>query len=150
MSALGHKQPVTFSNSRTRYLAKYQAAVAAGDAIEDEVKKWEGADTDPFLLHLYAALAEKERKMIGERTKAAMAAAKARGVRIGGLRSKGIELAAEARKRAEGLRRVFEGLSGKSAREIARILNERGVETPSGGKWHAATVIRVQKRLESI
>jgi len=37
-----------------------------------------GADTDPFLLHLYAALAEKERKMIGERTKAAMAAAKAR------------------------------------------------------------------------
>jgi DNA invertase Pin-like site-specific DNA recombinase len=48
-----------------------------------------GADTDPFLLHLYAALAEKERKLISERTKAAMKAAKARGVRIGGLRSKG-------------------------------------------------------------
>jgi DNA invertase Pin-like site-specific DNA recombinase len=38
-----------------------------------------GADTDPFLLHLYAALAEKERKLISERTKAAMKAAKARG-----------------------------------------------------------------------
>src|SRR3974377_1203601 len=56
-----------------------------------------GADTDPFLLHLYAALAETERKMIGERTKAAMAAAKARGVQIGGLPSKGVELAGRAR-----------------------------------------------------
>src|SRR3974390_1114090 len=108
-----------------------------------------GADTDPFLLHLYAALAEKERKMIGERTKAALAAAKARGVRIGGLRSKGIELAAEARKRAERLRSVFEELSGKSAREAADELNMRGVPTPEGGKWHAVQVIRVRRRLES-
>jgi DNA invertase Pin-like site-specific DNA recombinase len=107
-----------------------------------------GADTDPFLLHLYAALAEKERKMIGERTKAAMAAAKARGVQIGGLRSKGIELAAEARQRAESLRSVFEGLSSKSARQAAKELNERGIDTPAGGKWHAATVIRVRRRLE--
>jgi DNA invertase Pin-like site-specific DNA recombinase len=48
-----------------------------------------GADTDPFLLHIYAALAEKERKLISERTKAAMKRAKANGVRIGGLRTKG-------------------------------------------------------------
>jgi DNA invertase Pin-like site-specific DNA recombinase len=48
-----------------------------------------GADTDPFLLHLYAALAEKERKLISERTKPALKAAKRRGVAIGGLRSKG-------------------------------------------------------------
>jgi DNA invertase Pin-like site-specific DNA recombinase len=46
-----------------------------------------GADTDPFLLHIYAALAEKERRLISERTKAAMKRAKARGVRIGGLRA---------------------------------------------------------------
>jgi DNA invertase Pin-like site-specific DNA recombinase len=51
-----------------------------------------GADTDPFMLHIYAALAEKERRMISERTRAAMKAAKARGVRIGGLRAKGVEL----------------------------------------------------------
>jgi DNA invertase Pin-like site-specific DNA recombinase len=38
-----------------------------------------GADTDPFLLHIYAALAEKERPLISQRTKAAMKAAKARG-----------------------------------------------------------------------
>ena len=39
-----------------------------------------GADVDPFILHLFAALAEKERAMISTRTKAALAAAKARGV----------------------------------------------------------------------
>jgi len=106
-----------------------------------------GADTDPFLLHLYAALAEKERKLISERTKAAMKAAKARGVRVGGLRSKGIELEQEARERAEGLRGVFAELSGLSARKAAEELNRRSVPTPSGGKWHAMQVIRVRQRL---
>jgi DNA invertase Pin-like site-specific DNA recombinase len=43
-------------------------------------------DSDQFMLHIYAALAEKERRMIGERTKAALAAAKARGVALGGWR----------------------------------------------------------------
>src|SRR5438045_2832893 len=43
-----------------------------------------GADVDPFVLHLYAALAEKERVMISTRTKAALAAARARGVMLGG------------------------------------------------------------------
>ena len=45
-----------------------------------------GADVDPFILHLFAALAEKERAMIAARTKAALAAAKARGVTLGGPR----------------------------------------------------------------
>src|ERR1700690_3270583 len=42
-----------------------------------------GADADPFMLHLYAALAEKERAMIAERTRVALAARKAQGVRLG-------------------------------------------------------------------
>ena len=47
-----------------------------------------GADVDPFILHLFAALAEKERAMISVRTKAALAAAKARGVVWEGLNSR--------------------------------------------------------------
>src|SRR5688572_6457214 len=42
-----------------------------------------GADADPFMLHLYAALAEKERRLIGERTRAALSARKAQGARLG-------------------------------------------------------------------
>ena len=107
-----------------------------------------GADTDPFMLHIYAALAEKERLMISQRTKAAMKAAKARGVSIGGLRDKGEELQREAKERAEGLRSVFEELSGLSARKAAEELNARGIPTSSGSKWHATQVIRVRERLQ--
>jgi len=107
-----------------------------------------GADTDPFMLHIYAALAEKERLMISQRTKAAMKAAKARGVSIGGLRDKGEELQREAKERAEGLRSVFEELSGMSARRAAKELNARGIPTFSGSKWYATQVIRVRERLQ--
>jgi DNA invertase Pin-like site-specific DNA recombinase len=43
-----------------------------------------GADVDPFVLHLFAALAQKERALISQRTKAGLAAAKRRGVKLGG------------------------------------------------------------------
>ena len=107
-----------------------------------------GADTDPFLLHIYAALAEKERALISRRTKDALAAAKARGVRLGGLRSKGEEYQREAAARAEQLRPIFEELSGLSARRAAEELNRRGIPTATGGKWHAMQVIRVRERLQ--
>ena len=106
-----------------------------------------GADTDPFLLHIYAALAEKERALISRRTKDALAAAKARGVVIGGLRDKGIELQAEALERAEALRPVFDELAGLSHRAAAQALNERGIKTAEGKSWHAMQVARVRQRL---
>ena len=106
-----------------------------------------GADTDPFLLHIYAALAEKERALISRRTKDALAAAKARGVVIGGLRDKGRELHAEALDRAKALRPVFAELAGVSHRALAKALNGRGIKTAQGGAWSAVQVTRVRKRL---
>ena len=106
-----------------------------------------GADTDPFMLHIYAALAEKERRMIGERTRAGLAAAKKRGVKLGGLNEKGIAEQQAARERAEQLRPIFGELAGLSARKAADELSRRKVATPAGGKWHAMTVLRVRERL---
>jgi DNA invertase Pin-like site-specific DNA recombinase len=106
-----------------------------------------GADADPFMLHLYAALAEKERRLISQRTKDALAAKKAQGVKLGGLNAKGIRNRDEAKARAEALRPILSELSGLSARAIAAELNARGVATPSGSKWHTETVLRVQRRL---
>jgi DNA invertase Pin-like site-specific DNA recombinase len=106
-----------------------------------------GADVDPFMLHIYAALAEKERRMIGERTKAGLAEAKAKGKKLGGLNAKGVENRRAALNRAAELRPVFTKLSAMSARKAAEELNRRQIETPAGGKWHAMTVIRVRDRL---
>src|ERR1700741_4193879 len=48
-----------------------------------------GAEADPFMLHLYAALAEKERRQISERTRAALASRKERGTKLGNPRNAG-------------------------------------------------------------
>jgi DNA invertase Pin-like site-specific DNA recombinase len=109
-----------------------------------------GPDVPPFLLHILASVAQQERLLISERTRAALAAAKARGVKLGGLNAKGIQIREEARGRAESLRPLLAELAGKSARAIAAELNARGAATPSGGRWLAETVIRVQRRLEDL
>jgi DNA invertase Pin-like site-specific DNA recombinase len=106
-----------------------------------------GADTDPFLLHIYAALAEKERALISRRTKDALAAAKARGVVIGWMRDKSLELQAEAIERAEALRPVFEELAELSHRAAAKELNARGIKTATGKAWTAVQITRVRERL---
>src|SRR3954454_978836 len=95
-----------------------------------------GSDADPFMLHLYAALAEKERRLISERTKAALAAAKARGRTLGGNRGHlpaVVQRAAAARiaaadRRAAEVRPVVQELhrAGASLARIAAELNQRG------------------------
>jgi DNA invertase Pin-like site-specific DNA recombinase len=106
-----------------------------------------GADTDPFLLHLFAALAERERRIIGERTRIALQAAKARGVKLGGTNAQSIANRDEARQRAEELRPILTELAGMSANKAAVELNRRSVPTPKGGQWHALTVMRLRQRL---
>jgi DNA invertase Pin-like site-specific DNA recombinase len=106
-----------------------------------------GPDVDPFVLHLYAALAEKERALISQRTKAGLAAAKARGKKLGGHRAQSTANKTAAAERAEALRPLFAELAALSANKAATELNARKVATPTGRPWSALTVIRVRGRL---
>ena len=107
-----------------------------------------GRDVDPFVLHIYAALAEQERKMISQRTRAGLQQAKARGVQLGrtgaALAAKNAAAAAE---RDEALRPVLVSMVGQSSRAIAEQLTEQGIEPPRGGAWSNKTVLRMMARL---
>ena len=108
-----------------------------------------GAGVDSFILHMFAALAEKERHMISARTTAALAAAKARGVVLGNpqieaAQAKGTASTKAAADRfAANILPVIQPMKaeGRSLRYIAEKLNERGIETARGGAW-AATQVR--------
>jgi DNA invertase Pin-like site-specific DNA recombinase len=110
-----------------------------------------GTDTDPFLLHIYAAFAERERRMISLRTKEGLARAKARGVKLGGANAQSSRNQAAARERAEALRPILRDIIGDrdmSANAIANELNNRRVPTVTrGSSWHPMQVIRVLNRL---
>ena len=108
-----------------------------------------GPDVDPFVLHLYAALAEKERALISGRTKSALAAAKAKGAKLGNPHIEAARGEAVAAIKAEADRMAGNVLpiiaeikkSGASTlRAIAEALNARGIPTPRGGRWHATSV----------
>jgi DNA invertase Pin-like site-specific DNA recombinase len=108
-------------------------------------------------VHILAAVAEHEREMISARTKAALAASKARGVRLGNPanlkdRAKGTARSAvvrrdRAERRASDLRPLIEAIQSGgivSLGGIATELNRRGVPTPRGtGAWQAVQVKRV-------
>ena len=100
-----------------------------------------------FLLHIKAAVAEEERRMIAQRTREALAAAKERGVVLGNQAQADANKAAAAARDAI-LKPVLKGLIGSSTRVIAQELTNRGIATPSGGRnWNPMTVLRVMQRL---
>ena len=105
-----------------------------------------GRNVDPFTLHIYAALAEQERRMISQRTRAGLAAAKARGVKLGNPELAARQ-AADAAARDEALRPVLVSMAGQSSRAVAQALTEQGVEPPRGGAWSYQTVLRMMARL---
>ena len=119
-----------------------------------------GAKADPFMLHLYAALAEKERRLIAERTRAALTARKARGTRLGNPTNApaaatiGREvLVSETDRFAANVLPVIRsiqatGITGLAS--IAAALNARGVPTSRGGRWHVSTVRNVLRRERSV
>jgi DNA invertase Pin-like site-specific DNA recombinase len=122
-----------------------------------------GPDADPFMLHIYAAFAEREAKAISERTKNALAAAKARGTKLGNPNGaahlKGLgngsaveALKAGAQERAEGLSGIIASIKAEgitSANGIAGALNARRIATPRGGQWTARSVLNVMGRLSA-
>jgi DNA invertase Pin-like site-specific DNA recombinase len=116
---------------------------------------------DDLMMRIYAAMAQKERELISERTRAALAAAKVRGKALGGDRgyrpAAGPDAAAAAEARRAAAERAVhrlaleverlrsEGVTGQAA--IARALTELGIQTPRGrGAWTHTTVAKVLAR----
>ncbi len=100
-------------------------------------------------LHILAAVAEHERETISQRTRAALAAAKARGVRLGNPRPDLGKARARASANAGRFRETVAPLvrrlrgEGLSLRRVAAELNARGIHTARGGRWQAASVLGV-------
>jgi DNA invertase Pin-like site-specific DNA recombinase len=114
-----------------------------------------GPDVDPFVLHLFAALAEKERALISTRTRQALSAAKARGVSLGNPvlhKARKNALAAistEADRHAANvlpLIREAQRAGASTLRQLAEALNARGVATARGGRWYATSIRNVLER----
>src|SRR5215472_14535396 len=100
-----------------------------------------------FTIHILAAVAEHERDAISARTKAALAAAKANGKKLGNYRRIAEAKQRATTARAEAVRPAVTATAHLSTRAAADALNRRGIKTASGAQWHAMQVHRVRQRL---
>ena len=115
-----------------------------------------GADADSFMLHLYAALAEKERNLIAQRTRDGLAAAKASGRQLGNrtnLSEAQVKGTASTIASADAFAsnvlpiiRTIQAAGVTSLHQIAKALNDRSVRTARGGEWSAMQVKRIIER----
>ena len=111
-------------------------------------------------VHILAAVAEHEREMISQRTKAALAAAKERGVRLGNptnlpeAQAKSVQVRTnQADQFAANVLPIIKSVQASGAhtyREIAEALNNRGIKTARGGVWHPTSIKRVLDRNPSL
>jgi DNA invertase Pin-like site-specific DNA recombinase len=114
-----------------------------------------GTDVDPFVLHLFAALAEKERSLISTRTRQALAAAKERGASLGNPKLHVARESAIAAVVTEADRfaanvlpiiREAQKAGARTLRQLAEALNARGIPTARGGQWHAKSISNILER----
>src|SRR4030088_2953797 len=115
-----------------------------------------GRDADPFMLHLYAALAEKERRLISERTKAALAARKAKGGQLGNPRNlaqagrlgRNVQttIADELTANVLPLVDALRSAGADTLEAISCGLNRQGIRTPRGKRWYASSVLNLLAR----
>jgi DNA invertase Pin-like site-specific DNA recombinase len=119
-----------------------------------------GRDADPFMLHLYAALAEKERRLISERTKAALAAKKAQGAKLGnptniaqaGQVGRRIQRS-EAARFAVSMLPIIQSIQAAGPIgmvAIAKELNRRIIRTSRGARWHVSSVANILARANEL
>ena len=99
-----------------------------------------------FMLHILLCFAEKERQDISDRTVAALAAARARGTRLGSPTTAAI-LKDRSTAFAASLRAVLEPLLHLPSRAIAEALNAQGIKSATGGAWSSRTVLRTIERI---
>jgi hypothetical protein len=118
-----------------------------------------GRGVDPFMLHLYAALAEKERNLISERTKTALAARKAAGTRLGNShnihaagaigRAASVAFADEFASSMMPLLSAIRAAGADTLEAMSCALNQRGIRSARGGRWFASTVAKLLARAKS-
>jgi DNA invertase Pin-like site-specific DNA recombinase len=149
----------------TRNVDLLRSLVASGvDLVFCDLPSVPPGPMGRFLLTQMAAVAELEAGLIGERTKNALAAAKARGVKLGNpngaraLKGKQIgnadavaKIKANAAQRAGDLRGIVEDIKHSgvtSVRGIADELHKRGIRAPRGDTWHPTAVARLLNRLQ--
>jgi DNA invertase Pin-like site-specific DNA recombinase len=148
----------------TRNVDLLRSLVASGvDLVFCDLPHVPAGAMGRFLLTQMASVAELEAGLISERTKAALTAAKRRGVKLGNpngaraLRGKQVgndaavaRIKAKASERADNLRAIVDDIRAHgvtSVRTMAEELNRRGILTARGGEWHATTVVRLLERL---
>jgi DNA invertase Pin-like site-specific DNA recombinase len=114
-----------------------------------------GEHVDAFMLHVYVAVAQKEREMIAERTRSALAAKKAQGALLGNRKNLAEAQKLGAESNRDGADRFAEGVlpivrpmheQGRSLNAISRYLNTHGVRSARGGSWTAKSVANVLAR----
>lgn len=149
--ALCRRTKATILIARLDRLSRSLSFVAQLLDANVEIRCADMPEANRLLLQMLAVFSEHERQMIRDRTKAALAAAKARGVVLG---INGQRLAADNRaaadRHAHGLKDAISEAAAQgcvSLSQVASYLTVQGYPTASGGKWHPMTVKRVMDRL---